>query len=65
MIVGRVVAVHVAERLYDERDRIDQGRLDAVARMAGSMYSTTRDRFSLVRPTYADLLAGDAATKEP
>ena len=45
--------------IWDERNRVDPGRLDAVARMGGSTYSTTRDRFELRRPTYADLV-GDA-----
>lgn len=56
LVLGEVVAFHVAERLWDERDRVDPGRLDAVARMGGSTYATTRDRFDLRRPTYADLV---------
>lgn len=56
VVIGEVLAFHVAERLWDERDRVDPGRLDAVARMGGSTYATTRDRFELRRPTYADLV---------
>ncbi|MCW2928784.1 MAG: Nitrilotriacetate monooxygenase component [Thermoleophilia bacterium] len=56
-VIGRVVAFHVAERLWDERERVEPGRLDAVARMGGSTYATTRDRFELRRPTYEELLA--------
>lgn len=56
VVFGRVLAMHVAERLYDDRDRLDPARLDAVARMGGSVYSTTRDRFSLVRPRFDDLV---------
>ncbi len=55
MVLGRCVAFHVAERLWDERDRVDPGLLDAVARMGGSTYATTRDRFELRRPSYAEL----------
>ena len=57
VVYGRVEAVHVARRLFDAQGRVDPIELDAVARMGGSMYSTTRDQFSLVRPSYADLKA--------
>jgi flavin reductase (DIM6/NTAB) family NADH-FMN oxidoreductase RutF len=60
LVIGECVAFHVAERLWDERDRVDPARLDAVARMGGSTYATTRDRFELRRPTYADLVGDDA-----
>lgn len=55
LVLGEVLAFHVAERLWDERGRVDPARLDAVARMGGSTYATTRDRFDLRRPTWADL----------
>lgn len=58
VVLGEVVAFHVAERLWDERGRVDPGKLDAVARMGGSTYATTRDRFELRRPTYSDLIEG-------
>jgi flavin reductase (DIM6/NTAB) family NADH-FMN oxidoreductase RutF len=57
VIIGECVAFHVAERLWDERDRVDPAMLDAVARMGGSTYATTRDRFELRRPTYDELVA--------
>ncbi len=57
VVIGECVAFHVAERLWDERDRVDPARLDAVARMGGSVYATTRDRFELRRPTYEELVA--------
>lgn len=56
VVIGECVAFHVAERLWDERDRVDPARLDAVARMGGSTYATTRDRFELRRPTYEELV---------
>lgn len=59
LVIGRVEAFHIAERLWDERGRVDPARLDAVARMGGSTYATTRDRFELRRPTYVELV-GDA-----
>ena len=59
VVIGECLAFHVAERLWDERDRVDPGRLDAVARMGGSTYSTTRDRFELRRPVYEELVGTD------
>lgn len=58
LVLGRVVAFHVAERLWDDRGRVDPARLDAVARMGGSTYATTRDRFELARPIYEELVGG-------
>jgi flavin reductase (DIM6/NTAB) family NADH-FMN oxidoreductase RutF len=56
MVIGECLAFHVAERLWDDQDRVDPGKLDAVARMGGSTYSTTRDRFELRRPVYEELV---------
>jgi flavin reductase (DIM6/NTAB) family NADH-FMN oxidoreductase RutF len=56
VVIGEVLAFHVADRLWTEQGRVDPARLDAVARMGGSTYSTTRDRFELRRPTYAELV---------
>jgi flavin reductase (DIM6/NTAB) family NADH-FMN oxidoreductase RutF len=55
MILGTVVAIHIADRLRDERDRVDPAKLDAVARLGGAAYSTIRDRFHLTRPTWSSL----------
>lgn len=59
LVIGECLAFHVAERLWDANERVDPGRLDAVARMGGSTYATTRDRFTLRRPTYEDVLRTD------
>jgi flavin reductase (DIM6/NTAB) family NADH-FMN oxidoreductase RutF len=47
VVIGRVVYVHLADGLADERLRIDPDRLAAVARMGGTMYARTRERFEL------------------
>ena len=59
VVIGECLAFHVAERLWDDRDRVDPERLDAVARMGGSTYATTRDRFELRRPTYEELVGDE------
>lgn len=49
VVLGQVVRFHIRPDLIDNF-RIDPERLDAVGRMAGNTWSTTRDRFDLIRP---------------
>lgn len=53
LVLGVVSRVHLAERIIDDRDRIDVSALDAIARLGGSGYCTTRDRFTMRRPAWA------------
>lgn len=47
VVIGEVVLVHVRDDCIDARRRIDPARLDAIGRMGGFGYCTTRDRFEL------------------
>jgi len=47
IVIGEVLRVHVRDDLIDERRRIDPAKLDAIGRMGGFGYCTTRDRFEL------------------
>ncbi|KYH25663.1 flavin reductase like domain protein [Halalkalicoccus paucihalophilus] len=49
MVLGEVVYAHVAEDATTE-GKVDVTKLDAVGRLSGSYYASTRDRFSLERP---------------
>lgn len=49
LILGDIVHIQVADALYDN-GRILADKLDAVGRMAGNTYSTTRDTFDIERP---------------
>jgi flavin reductase (DIM6/NTAB) family NADH-FMN oxidoreductase RutF len=49
IVFGEVVVLHVREDALDGT-RVDPGVIDAVGRLSGSSYSTTRDRFDLSRP---------------
>lgn len=49
IVIGEVVAIHVDPAVLDPRGRIDPAKLDAIARMGGSDYCTTRDRFTMPR----------------
>jgi len=49
MVIGEVVAIHVREDALDGT-RVDPSVIDAVGRLSGSSYATTRDRFDLTRP---------------
>lgn len=55
IILGRVLAVHIREDLVDPgRLHVDQQGLDAVGRMGGRGYASTRDYFDLITPSVAD-----------
>lgn len=49
MVLGEVVYAHVAEEVSTE-GKVDVTKLDAVGRLSGSYYASTRDRFSMERP---------------
>jgi flavin reductase (DIM6/NTAB) family NADH-FMN oxidoreductase RutF len=48
LVLGQIRHIHIADGLYD-KGRIDFAALDPVGRLAGSWYSTIRDRFELER----------------
>ena len=47
IVIGRVVHIHAADGLVNERHHVDPAKLDAVGRMGGLSYCHTRDRFDL------------------
>lgn len=47
---GEVIAFHIADEVLDGT-RVDPVKLDALGRLAGTNYTTTRDQFSLDRPS--------------
>jgi flavin reductase (DIM6/NTAB) family NADH-FMN oxidoreductase RutF len=49
IVIGRVVAVWCEDGAINERFHIDPAALDAIGRMGGSSYCTTRERFELAR----------------
>jgi flavin reductase (DIM6/NTAB) family NADH-FMN oxidoreductase RutF len=49
VVFGEVVVIHADDGILDGT-RIDFEALDAVGRLAGNGYATTRDRFELIRP---------------
>ncbi|MDQ1081972.1 flavin reductase family protein [Pseudoroseomonas cervicalis] len=52
IILGEVVFAHIRSDAVDERLHIDPARIDAVGRMGGHGYATTRDYFDL--PTMSE-----------
>lgn len=50
IVLGRVVHVWVAEGVANERLQLNPAAIDAVGRMGGFGYVTTRDRFEIPRP---------------
>ena len=52
IILGEVLAVHIREGLVEtDRLHVNQSKLDAVGRMGGNGYATTRDYFDLQTPS--------------
>jgi flavin reductase (DIM6/NTAB) family NADH-FMN oxidoreductase RutF len=47
IVLGEVLAMHIRADLVDERLHVDQAGLDAIGRMGGHGYTTTRDYFDL------------------
>lgn len=50
LIVGRIELIHIDESVLDANGRVDPALLQAVARMGGEDWCTSRDRFSYARP---------------
>lgn len=49
LVIGDVVAIHAEDSVLDGT-RVDNDALQAVGRMAGATYITTRERFEVARP---------------
>jgi flavin reductase (DIM6/NTAB) family NADH-FMN oxidoreductase RutF len=50
VIICDIVWTHVRDDVLGADGAVDAARLDAVGRLGGEDYSTTRDRFQLERP---------------
>ena len=50
LVVGKILLLHLAEELLDERGAVGPERLKAVGRMGGEAWVNTRGTFSLPRP---------------
>jgi flavin reductase (DIM6/NTAB) family NADH-FMN oxidoreductase RutF len=51
LVIGRIVAIHIDDKVLDETGHADPELLDLVARMGGSTYARATDRFDLERPS--------------
>lgn len=49
--IGEVLCFHVADGYLTADGVVDPAKLDAIARMGGEWYATSRDRFRMPRPT--------------
>ncbi|MDX2132768.1 MAG: flavin reductase family protein [Planctomycetota bacterium] len=47
VLLGEVVQVHVRDDAINERHHLDPGIIDAIGRMGGFNYCTTRERFAM------------------
>jgi flavin reductase (DIM6/NTAB) family NADH-FMN oxidoreductase RutF len=50
LVLGTVVLIEVADRVLDDRGRIDPRKLRTIARLGGNYYCHTSDLFEMPRP---------------
>lgn len=50
LVIGRILLMHIDDEIVDPDGQIDPAKLDAIGRLGGTSYATTRDRFDLDRP---------------
>jgi flavin reductase (DIM6/NTAB) family NADH-FMN oxidoreductase RutF len=50
LVIGRIVLIHVADEVLDERGALDPAKLATIGRMGDEGYVATTDRFDLQRP---------------
>src|SRR5207248_4416429 len=51
LVIGEVVAIHVADRVLDEKGKVDPRKLRTIARLGADWYCHTSDLFEMKRPT--------------
>ena len=50
LVIGRILWIHVDDRLFDADGEFAASRLDTIGRMGDADYVRTRERFSMQRP---------------
>ncbi|MBI1784966.1 flavin reductase family protein [Candidatus Sumerlaeota bacterium] len=50
LVIGKILLIHVADEVLDERGEIDPKKLDLIGRMGGNWYARTREIFEMERP---------------
>jgi flavin reductase (DIM6/NTAB) family NADH-FMN oxidoreductase RutF len=63
IILGEVVYAHLHSRTVNERLHVDPAALDAIGRMGGQGYATTRDAFDLPGLSPEDYFAASARSR--
>ena len=51
LVIGEVVAIHVADRVLDEKGKVDPRKLRTIARLGADWYCHVSDLFEMKRPT--------------
>jgi flavin reductase (DIM6/NTAB) family NADH-FMN oxidoreductase RutF len=63
VVLGEVVRAHLRADAVNEQFHVDPARIDAVGRMGGQGYASTRDHFDLPTMSEAVFDAGDLAAR--
>jgi len=59
LLIGEIVRMHARDGLFDPATmKVDMEAYHPLGRMEGNYYTRQRDRVRMVRPSYADWLAG-------
>ena len=51
LVIGRIVMIHIDDRVLNEQGQVDATKIDTIGRLGGAEYTRTTDRFELPRPT--------------
>jgi flavin reductase (DIM6/NTAB) family NADH-FMN oxidoreductase RutF len=51
LVIGEVLAIHVADHVLDPKGKVDPRKLRTIARLGGDWYCHTSDLFEMKRPT--------------
>jgi flavin reductase (DIM6/NTAB) family NADH-FMN oxidoreductase RutF len=61
LIICEIVMVHIKDKILNEKGKIDQRKIDLVARLGGDWYSTTKDSlFEIPKPILTKGIGVDA-----
>ena len=57
MVIGRVVGIHIADRVF-VNGLVDIARLDPITRLGYDQYARVREAFTMTRPRWPEDAAG-------
>jgi flavin reductase (DIM6/NTAB) family NADH-FMN oxidoreductase RutF len=65
LVIGRIVYIHVDDRVLNEVGHVDPAKLDTIGRMGGDGYARTTDLFAMARPMRPVVQEGEKPKTRP